>query len=427
MTREYDRNLDGPRKSKPKTSTPNEQNGTERMPIGNSSGNIVAQNTQRSEEKQSSPTASIDSVPKAVVNYKGSFLDTASLAAFAGTSKYYHRIFREDKKSELRKRAVQQLLQYIVAPKPKDAPHALAKAKAMIKANPDLLLAISCIKTYAADLAGNHVMVEGTAFQLALGAEDEEMAAMIAKYLDEYYPGEKQRQYQAQFPNEEKEEKAEAFKDTPDGKALNTIIAAIGNASDRACELVLNHEENIAGDDKEAQDLLAALNGFRNYLAPKKDPQTNKTIPIKTGKHFNMQLLVEAFKLYDQNYDTRTFGGWDSHKNNLCWRKVIGFMQRLLPACTAQASSQGIYYIVEEKEKLRRSFDFRYGGGSYFPLDSDANFRLGYNFAAGWCGDWGRRAERWAGVGKLCQAKTAGVQRIMQQPCNQSKSKCLVM
>ena len=188
---------------------------------------------------------------------------------------------------------------------------------------------------------------------------------------------------------------------------------------------MLNHEEKLAPDDKESQTLLAALNTFRDYLAPKKDPQTNKIIPIKTGKYFNMQLLIEAFKLYDQNYDT--FGGWNSHKNNLCWRKLIGYMERFLPACYAQAFAQGVYYLVKGIEKLRRTFKFRYGGGCFFPLDSAANFRLGYNYGGICWGGGPAEGDSGGSIRKLCQAKTAAMQRIMRHPCNQSQSRCLVM
>lgn len=374
------------------------------------------------------PETSIKYVPTEVMKLTGSFCDTRSLAALAVTSKYHHRIFREDKKGELRKRAVQQLLHYIVAPKPEEAPEALNKAEAIIKANPDLLLEIGEVETYAADLEGNHVWVSGTPLGLALAAEDHEMAVMIAKYLDEYFPGEKQRQHRAQFPNEEKEEKTEDFAHTADGKALHTIVNAIGKASDRACEQVLNHEREIAADDKEAQTLLTELNAFREYIKPKG--------VITTGKHFNMQLLIKAFALYDRKYVA--FGHWDSHKNNLCWRKLIGYMQRFLPACYAQAFAQGIHYIVECGGKLRRSFEFRYGGGSYFPLDSDPNFRLGYNYAAA-RGNLGRGDRGMAVVDgsdlfarapvlrKLCQAKTATLQRIMQQPNEDPNSWCLMM
>lgn len=89
---------------------------------------------------------------------------------------------------------------------------------------------------------------------------------------------------------------------------MQAIINAIGSANDRACQQVLNREENIA-DDNEAQTLLAVLNAFRDYIKPEG--------VITTGEHFNIQLLTETFKLYDRNYDI--FGGFGSNKNNLCW------------------------------------------------------------------------------------------------------------
>ncbi len=67
---------------------------------------------------------------------------------------------------------------------------------------------------------------------------------------------------------------------------------------------MLYHEENIPPDDEESQALLTALNTFRNDIKPKG--------VITTGKHFNVPLLIEAFKLYSQSY--RNFGGWNSQK-----------------------------------------------------------------------------------------------------------------
>ncbi|OYK80330.1 hypothetical protein CbuD7D7780_05735 [Coxiella burnetii] len=244
-------------------------------------------------------------------------------------------------------------------------------------------------ETYAKDLNGDPVIVRGTALQIALGAEDEGMVEVIVGFLDAVDPDEKYRQYQAQFPTEE--EKAESLRQQEDLEALQTIITTIGNASPRACAQVLDHEENISDNDEESKMLLAALNVFRSDVKPKG--------VIRTGKHFNMQLLIEVFKLYNKNYDTDTFGSFDSYKNNLYWRKVIGYLQRFVPACYAQAFAQGLYYIVENDEKFRRTFDFRYGGGEFYPLDPDSAFRLGYNYVAlsgrglaGWAGDraWAR-------------------------------------
>ncbi|ABS78548.2 hypothetical protein CBUD_A0050 (plasmid) [Coxiella burnetii Dugway 5J108-111] len=234
-------------------------------------------------------------------------------------------------------------------------------------------------ETYAKDLNGDLVIVRGTALQIALGAEDEDMVEVIVGFLDAVDPGEKYRQYQAQFPAEE--EKAESLRQQEDLEALQTIVTAIGHASPRACAQVLDHEENISDNDDEAKTLLAALNVFRNDVKPKG--------VIKTGKQFNIQLLIQAFQFYDKNYET--FGGFNSPKNNLCWCKIIGYLQRFVPACYAQAFAQGIYYIVEGGEGLRRSFNFRFSDGSYFPLDTVPNIRWGYNCAGAGLGSGGGR------------------------------------
>src|SRR3990167_5534987 len=117
-------------------------------------------------------------------------------------------------------------------------------------------------------------------------------------------------QVRAQFP--EGWERHEAERAEQDIVELRKVVDAIAHA----------------GEDDNCD---TALQAFRDYL---ERPQG----VIKTGKHFNIQLLVEAFKLYDANYDR--FGGWGSHQNNLFWRKVIGYVQRFVPACYAQAFCQ---------------------------------------------------------------------------------------
>jgi hypothetical protein len=92
--------------------------------------------------------------------------------------------------------------------------------------------------------------------------------------------------------------------------------------------------------------------------------------------------LIDALNLYIEKFNQ--FGGsWDSPKNILFWRKIIGYIERYVPACYAQALCQGIYSIVENHEKLKRRLTFRYDPNvTYFPLDSDPAFRLGDDYAA---------------------------------------------
>ena len=242
------------------------------------------------------------------------------------------------------------------------------KAKKIIASNPKLLLQRAQVTDYSGRT------IEGTAYQLALGAEDvsrpehkdEGMADMIECYLKRLPNGESEikKQQAQQFPLGYEE--AEQQKKAADSKALQAVIKAIEDAKD--------------GDDCEE-----ALAQFREYLKP--------TGVIQQGKHFNANLLLEAFTLYDEKYDH--LGGWDSPKNNLFWRKVIGYIQRYLPACYAQVFCQSLYDVVERREKLQRSLKFKYdSSAAFFPLDSDLSFRLGFSYGAAACGAGGRGAAR---------------------------------
>ncbi len=99
------------------------------------------------------------------------------------------------------------------------------EAEAMISANPNLLLKEGEVIDYSGRT------IEGSAFQMALGAEDvgfqpEEkcMAEMIAKHLDKHYPGEKEKQYEEQFPVGEGA--VELWRQHKDLEALNTVVDA---------------------------------------------------------------------------------------------------------------------------------------------------------------------------------------------------------
>lgn len=232
-------------------------------------------------------------------------------------NRYLFSIFRQDIRPT--NRQIEQLLLHVVHGEQNEA-------EAMIKREPRLLLEKRTIEDYSGR------KIHGTALQIALGAEDisikeqqEAMVEMIMRYLKLLPNSELEiaKQWNEQFPAGYEEQEKERAKN--DLVALNKVVSAIAaSRTDQDCE--------------------AALAEFRNYLNPKGI--------IKTGKHFNAELLVEAFKLYDENYDC--FGGWDSRQNNLFWRKVIGYIERFLPACEAQAFCDGLYHVVEKKKPLSR-------------------------------------------------------------------------
>lgn len=236
-----------------------------------------------------------------------------------------------------------------------------AETEKILINNPKIRRALLEQKIEVVDYSGRKIL--GTALQLALGAKDVRyhddeicMVEMLKKYYNKLPDGEAvmAAQTREQFPdgwNEQEEARQEH-----DSAALHEIFHAIASSrNDQECD--------------------RALQVFIDHL----ERQTRST--IKYGYHFNDQLYIEAIKLYEQNDDY--FGGWNSRKNNYFWQKVIGNIERYVPACEAQALCDGMYFIVKDKAKLTRSLTIRHDDKiQYFPLDSDPRFRLGHDCAA---------------------------------------------
>ena len=89
---------------------------------------------------------------------------------------------------------------------------------------------------------------------------------------------------------------------------------------------------------------------------------------------------MEALNIYDQNFDN-----WSWNQRNLFWRQVVGFTQRFVPACYAQAFSDSRYFIFEENKPLSRSLAFKYSSHEYYPLPVGP-VGLGFDFAVDFAG-----------------------------------------
>ena len=70
---------------------------------------------------------------------------------------------------------------------------------------------------------------------------------------------------------------------------------------------------------------------------------------ITTGEHFNIQLLTQAFKLYDRKYDI--FGGFARIKIIYVGEKS-SITAVFFTACYAQAFWQGIYITLLKRDKI---------------------------------------------------------------------------
>ena len=279
--------------------------------------------------------------------------------------------------------------------------------------NPDMLRKLLTAKVTVTDYSGRRIY--GTGFRMALGAVDigyhpdeECMVEMLQKWMRKLPDGETlmAAQIAQQFSKGYEEREKQRIKD--DEAALIKVLDAIGKSNNNAeCEL--------------------ALQEFDNYLKPKG--------VIRTGKHFNEKLQEKAYELYSLRY--AAFGGsWDSHKNLLAWRKVIGRIQRNYTACLAQAASQGLYQIVDEGEKLQRTLKLRNDRGvRFYPLDLNPASRLGVDYAIGPNGAEGGApggVDEWREFSGVIQnffeQKTQSLVRLMQRRENPRPARgCTVM
>lgn len=232
------------------------------------------------------------------------------------------------------------------------------EAEAIIQKNPQLLLDAGLVTDYSGR------RIQGTALQVALGAGDLEMCKMIVPYLDKLDPTARLTQYQKQFPTDEKQ-----VADTPEMQALRTITKVILDA--KQDEITVSADQELSLRINERCQIELAL--FRSVF------DSNEV--ITKGKHFDTALLFEALEL--ANHHFKEFGGRrNSPKLILFMRQVLGYIQRYLPACYAQLVRRDITeYFTVDHEKLTRSLKFNARvdySFSYFPLDVDPHYRLGY-------------------------------------------------
>src|SRR3990167_8177876 len=232
-----------------------------------------------------------------------------------------------------------------------------------VKQNPSLLLERS--KSAVEDYSGNKFS-NLTALQLmALRGADIEMMQAVEPYFKQLQNSqeEKTRQLEEIKPQLVAEQKSYDF---------CSILQAILHANPIDIQAALAKQDN-------GSPLCQALNQFRQDFARLSNQEIN----------FNPQHLLKTSEIYDSDPLWQNHITWG--QRDLFWRQVEGYVQRYLPACYAQAFSQGIYYIVEKTEPLQRSFNFRSGGGSFYPLTSSSSQAgLGYDFAGwGWRGATG--------------------------------------
>jgi len=235
------------------------------------------------------------------------------------------------------------------------------EAEAMLRANPDLLTQTATITMVG--YSGR--TVSGTPLQIAMHEWDDDMWQMMEPYFNQLPNGqiEKARQIQENYPNALEAQVPYDF---------SAIIAAIDAASNTDIESALNKEQNNT-------PLCQALNSFRRDF----------TEHSMQESPYNLQNIYSAFTHLEENWNN-----WSGNQCDLFWCQVIGFTQRFVPACYAQAFAQDLYYITEEGEKLKRTLNYRHVEGSFYPLSSGVS-GLGFDCGARRGGPFGGLVWGW--------------------------------
>jgi hypothetical protein len=113
----------------------------------------------------------------------------------------------------------------------------------------------------------------------------------------------------------------------------------------------------------------AELNQFREYFKP-------RVIKKGDGKYLDRitSALTAVLHIYHSHYEA-----WSGAQLSKFWCNVIGYLQRRLSACYAQAHCQGLYHIAYGQRDLRR--DLKLNNGSYyFAAPISSRQRLGFDF-----------------------------------------------
>ncbi len=372
--------------------------------------NDAASKVKQSESAGGKPSHSrlFNLMPGDVMAVINSFLDTKDLMRSTATCRF----FTTSVSTDLSTAQVTRLLARVVRGEQ-------VEAEALLIKNPKLLL----LNTgRGADYSGR-IVVGQTAWQAALCAGDVEMLQMIEPYFDSIAVTKKdknntpiritgreirERQTAEIFPKGFDAHVAQQESSTFN---FDAIVAAIGEANDDQLKSAINLEgailpvtdaSPIMTNAGAVNELTKALNAFRQAF----------TAQSLNEQVFNPQHLQRALEIYTAQYD-----GWNYKKCQVFWSQVVGFAQRFMPACYAQAFAQGLYYLTKESnpEVLKRSLSFTVGGGRIFS-DGANFFGLGFKFGAGlWCArdaplgaehvvggvDWSRESFK-----KLCQTKT---------------------
>lgn len=266
---------------------------------------------------------------------------TTLMSRLSQTSGTMYRLFQPN----LAQQAAKKVLQHVVL---RDNHQALK----MIAANPRLLFIQASAMDYALAEDGSRRTITGSPYQAMLGAGDFFMLKAVDAYIDKVTDGRTiaLEQFLQQFPHG-----VQGAKSTYDFSALLNAIS----------------RETFVNEKLNAQTK-AALKKFRDDFKPKE---------ITTGKHFDLHLLVNAINIYDDK-----FTEWSISKLSLFWRQIIGYLQRMIPACDAPLFCTDIY--IHDDTEASQTLMTLLNGDAFFPSINKPNSGLGFTHAIHSGGAW---------------------------------------
>lgn len=270
------------------------------------------------------------------------------------------------------------------------------KVRDMLEAVKNDIAQLSVLLTHTSTVTdySNRTITGMTLLQAAAAAGDSDMCLMLKKYFDLIPNG--QQAFSTQlaeiFPEgieaHEKKQKQNCF-------SFDKVCYAIHTARLKDIEAALGEEGKLS----KRSALYLALEEFRREFAEISCSE----------KIFNPHHLLRAYELLAQFASQFETHNWDDQKRiyfkrgELFFDLIIGYIQRFVPSCYAQAFAQHLDCLVKTNyqpeswcaEPFKRDFTIRNTKFSYFPLRDEEGYRLGFDFGIGQQnGGW--RYERYA-------------------------------
>src|SRR3990167_7502434 len=297
-------------------------------------------------------------------------------------------------------------------------------ARHIIAANPNYL----CRRGSAMDFS-DRIYTDRTPFQAALSAGDVQMCKMMKHYFASLPDGDSEMQEQLRqvFKNNqltdsnvdltsifnahlEKQQRDSQLNFKP---MLDAVITAIENASfeDLIGKLYSQHSGQIS--DEEAVKILMIYDHEKKFgngshffddirmrdLALQTEIKLRACVEKYKDSALNNALLHFKTTFTQLSNDENVFNpqhllrtleaisnlrrSISTHKRNIIWCDVLGFIQRFLPACYIQAYAQGMCHIFVKDTPLQRTFPFKKEEKTpfFYTLPLSDHSKLGFDFA----------------------------------------------